>query len=196
MKSNEILEIFKMNNGILSNKDALQYGITRLQLHRLKEKGEIISVSRGVYTLVDELPDTMYIIQKHCQRGVFSHETALYLHEMSDRTPLKHVMTVPSNYNVTPLKKYSVKFRYVSPDLIELGKIRVKTNYGNFVYVYDVERTICDIINSRSSMDASIVNEAIRMYVATHKKKMAKLMLYANKMGIEKKLIDVMGVLL
>lgn len=60
------------------------------------------------------------------------------------------------------------------------------SDMGNEIPVYDVERTICDIIKSDTKMDSYVVNSAIRQYVKNGK--LSKLMVYASKMGIEKKL--------
>jgi predicted transcriptional regulator of viral defense system len=196
VKREEILEIINKNNGIISNKDALEYGITRVALHRLKEEGILRSVSRGVYSLNNESPDMMWIIQNRCRKGTFSHETALYFHDLTDQTPSEHVMTVPASYNTKTLKDLPVEFRYVKPEFIDLGKKKVKTNQGNDVFVYDLERTICDIIRNKESMDDHTVNYAIREYVYNKKSKISLLMIYAKKMGLEKKVRATMGVLL
>ncbi|MEA3422361.1 MAG: type IV toxin-antitoxin system AbiEi family antitoxin domain-containing protein [Bacillota bacterium] len=195
MNNKKILEIMHQNNGIISNKDALSYGISRIALHRLKQQGSICSISRGLYSLNDEIPDIMLIIQNRCTKGTFSHETALYFHDLTDRTPIKHVMTVASSYNAKSFKDLPVKFRYVKPFLIELGRKKMKTNQGNEVYVYDLERTICDIIRNKSSMDAGIVNSALRQYARSKKSKYSILMMYAKKLGLENKVRDTMEVL-
>lgn len=196
MKEDKILAIIRNHNGIISNKEALTYGISRVQLFRLKEKGLVRSLTRGLYCLGDEIPDMMLIIQTRCSRGTFSHETALYYHELTDRTPTEHVITVPASYNTTTLKNLPVKFRYVKPLYIDIGRKKMKTSQGNEVYMYDLERTICDIIRNKSSMDVSIVNFALREYARNSHSKISLLMLYAKKMGIEKKVRTTMEVLL
>lgn len=195
MKREKILEIINNNNGIITNKKALNYGITRTALHRLKEESVIYSVSRGLYSLNDEIPDTMVIIQSRCRKGTYSHETALYFHELTDRTPTQHVMTVPARYNTASFKDLPVSFRYIKPAYIEIGKTKMKTNQSNEVYVYDLERTICDIIRNKKSMEANVVNNALRQYAENKKHKYSILMIYAKKLGMEKKVRDTMEVL-
>ncbi|MBK5251838.1 MAG: type IV toxin-antitoxin system AbiEi family antitoxin domain-containing protein [Peptostreptococcaceae bacterium] len=195
MDRKKILEVMSNSNGIISTKEATNYGISRMALHRLKEQGAIRSVSRGVYCLNDEMPDTMLIIQIRCKRGTFSHETALYFHDLTDRTPSQHVMTVPANYNTTSLKDLPVKFRYVKPTLIDIGRKKMKTTQGNELYVYDIERTICDIIRNKASMDVNIVNSALRQYANSKKSKFSLLMIYAKKLQMEKKVHATMEVL-
>ena len=62
--------------------------------------------------------------------------------------------------------------------------------------MYDCERTICDIIRSRNKMDFNIVNSAIREYMKSKDKDLSQLMFYAREMGIERLVIEKLGVLL
>lgn len=195
MNKKKILEIMKNNNGIISNKESIKYGISRTALHRLKEEGEIYSISRGLYSLNDEIPDTMLVIQHRCKKGIFSHESALYFHELTNRTPSQHVMTVPASYNTTSMKDLPVKFRYVKLNFIEIGKKIMNTNQGNKIYMYDIERTICDLIRNKANMDVGIVNNALRQYANSNKSKYSLLMIYAKKLGIDKKVRNAMAVL-
>lgn len=196
MTKREVLEYIMDNNGVITTSEAEENGISRMFLSRLKKEGLIVNISRGVYSLRDELPDMMYIIQKRCRKGVFSNESALYIHELTDRTPLKHVITVPSDYNASNLKELPVKFKYSKSSLIDLGKVTMKSPQGNDIYVYDIERTICDIIKNKSKIDKTIVNVALRQYADQRRNRFSILMLYARKLGVEKKVLETMGVLL
>lgn len=51
MKKQQILDVLNSNNGIITNKEAVELGILRTTLYRLKEKGLMHSISRDVYSL-------------------------------------------------------------------------------------------------------------------------------------------------
>lgn len=116
-------------------------------------------------------------------------------HDLTDRTPNHHVVTVPANYNTTKLMDLPVEFRYLKPEIVDIGRKKMKTPQGNEVFVYDIERTICDIIRNKSSMDTNIVNNALRQYARSKKSRFSILMIYAKKLGIEKKVHKTMEVL-
>ncbi|MCH4891114.1 abortive phage infection protein [Acidaminobacter sp. JC074] len=196
MKSYEILRIIDENNGVITVKDALKLGISRSSLYRLKDKGKLQLISSGVFSLMNEIPDVMFIIHNRCRQGVFSHESALYLHDLTDRTPASHVLTVPANYNTSSMKDLPVSFKYVKPQVIDLGRIKMISPQGNEILVYDIERTICDVIKNKSNMDKYLVNNALRLYAERRKSKFSLLMIYAKKLGIEKKVLDTMEVLI
>ena len=46
-------------------------------------------------------------LQNRFKKGIYSHETALFLWDLTDRTPNRYCMTFPENYNLTnPKEEY------------------------------------------------------------------------------------------
>jgi len=56
-------------------------------------------------------------------------------------------------YNNVLIKDKNYQFFYLKDELYEIGITEMKTPYGNKVKVYDLERTICDIIKNRKRLD-------------------------------------------
>ncbi len=92
----KIRAILKEQNGILLTSDLLKYGIPRTYLSILEKKGEVQRISRGVYSATGYMVDEMVVIQARYKGAIFSHETAAYLLDLTDRTPLFYSVTVPS----------------------------------------------------------------------------------------------------
>lgn len=178
----------------ISTKELLVMGMSKSSISRLVSEGKLIRVSRGLYSIDDDFIDEMYVLHNRYKTAIFSHESALYLHGLTDRNPDIQVMTVGRNYKATPLKEYRVRFKYVDKAVLALGMEYKLSDMGNEIPVYDIERTICDIIKSDTKMDSYVVNTAIRQYV--RKGKLSKLMIYASKMGIEKKVRKKLEVLI
>jgi len=107
----------------------------------------------------------MYTLQVKSKRIVFSHETALYLHELTDRDPLEWSVTIPAGYNGSNLREAGIKVYTVKKELHLIGVTELKTLYGRSTKVYDKERTICDIVRNRNNMDVAILNEGIKRYL-------------------------------
>ena len=61
--------------------------------------------------------------------------------------------------------------------------------------VYDLEKTICDIIKNKKKIDGEIFNKAVREYFYSKKKNTLKLYEYAKKMNIYNKVRDTFEVL-
>jgi len=66
----------------------------------------------------------------------------------------------------------------------------------NTLIIYDLERTLCDVIRSRNKMDRQIVIEALKNYVRNKEKDLHRLYIYAENFGVEKILHQYLEVLL
>ena len=58
--------------------------------------------------------------------------------------------------------------------------------HGHELRVYGLERTLCDVLRSRSRLDVQIVNDAIKGYIKKPEKNLPRLMQYAEQFGIQK----------
>ena len=84
---------------------------------------------------------------------------------------------------------------YTKKELLDLGVINYKLDSGNVIRVYDLDKTICDIIKNKKKIDAEIFNKAIREYFYSKKKNTLKLYEYAKKMNIYNKVRNTFEVL-
>lgn len=190
---NEILKLF--DNGYLTTKDVIEHNIPRIYLSRLVHEHIIERVSRGIYIKSNDIPDDMVILQKKSKNAIYSHMTALYLYGLSNRIPIKYDITVNQGYNGKLQIENNVNLFYIKRDLLELGLISYNLNSGYEIKVYDLERTICDIIKSRNRLDQELVNKAIREYFYSKNKNILKLYEYAKKLGIYDKVRNIFEVL-
>ena len=184
------------NNGVLTTCDALHSGVSKDSFYSFVGEAGLVKVSHGVYTSPDVLSDEFYLLQVRFPKAVFSHETALYLHDLSDMEPMPLTVSVDSNYNASGLKASNVKVHFTKPEWYSLGISDLISPFGNKIKVYDAERTVCDIIRKCDNMDIAVFNHAIREYVSRSDKNYSRLSMYAKTMHIEKKLRERIGVLL
>jgi predicted transcriptional regulator of viral defense system len=180
----------------VSNRQAVEVGISRERLRLLANAGYLERVAAGVYISPDVLPDKMYVEQLRKPKIIFSHETALFFHELTDRDPLSYSVTVPQGYNTFALISGSLNVFTVKQEFYELGVVQMKTAFGHNVRTYCLERAICDCIRSRSRMDIAIVTDAIKCYAKRKDKNLHLLMEYAKSFRITKPLRSYMEVLL
>lgn len=129
--------------------------------------------------------------------GCFSHDEAFYYHGLSEREPLIHTFTVYSGYNANRLTKdKDKKAYYVKKELLDLGKITVRDNYNNDISMYDMERTICDLIRNRNSIEIQEFSAILKAYVSKSDKDLMKLMEYGKKFHIDNVIRRYMEILL
>lgn len=190
---NKILHLFK--NGYLTTKDVTDNNIPRIYLTKLIKENKIERVSRGVYINANVLVDEFVVLQGKSKYAIYSNETALYLHGFSNRIPIKYDITIKSGYKGSLQKEDNVNLFYTKNELLNLGVIDYKLDSGNIIKVYDLDKTICDIIKNKKKIDAELFNKAIREYFYSKKKNTLKLYEYAKKMNIYNKVRDTFEVL-
>ena len=191
-----IKNIINKQNGTLLSLDLDKNKIPRTYLSMMVAEGKIERIGRGIYVLPDLLEDEMLILQKKYPNLIYSHETALFLHELSDRTPFEYSVTVPSGYKVVNAINEKSKTYYVKKELHLMGTAEGKTSLGNTINIYNVERTICDILRSRNRIDIQIFSDALKRVVKRNDLDYALLMKYAKKLHVEKILNTYMEVLI
>ncbi|WP_373897828.1 type IV toxin-antitoxin system AbiEi family antitoxin domain-containing protein [Haloimpatiens sp. FM7315] len=189
-------DLIKENNGTIVTSDLDKFNIPRIYLTKLMDMGKIERVKRGVYVAVGEIEDEMFYMQTKYSKLIYSHETALFIHELTDRTPFEYSVTVPSGYKAPQNVSDNNKIYYIKRELHLLGVVTAKTSFGNEIKVYDVERTICDILRSRERIDIQIVTQALKDYVRLKTTDFNKLSEYAKVFRVNEILRKYMEVLL
>ena len=192
----ELTSIAQVHGGIIETRTAVAHGISKAMLSKLCRGNKIHRVAQGQYILPDDLQDELFSITKRSDKIILSHETALFLHSVSDRTPFGHAITVPSDYTVSASIRSECKIYYIKTELFDLGKTTIKTPAGNEVPVYDLERTVCDMIRSRNKVGTETFLAALKLYAASPKKDLNKLHSYAKTLRVANVLRPYLEVLL
>lgn len=188
---NKILKIMKKNNEIITPSQLEKKGISRVYLSRMEREGIIEKVDRGIYVTKDFKYDEYYLFQLKYPKAVFSYNTALYFYEMTERTPIKMDVTVYREYNPHRFKDF-VNVYKISKELYNLGVTEKKSPQGMKVKTYNLERTVCDIIKDKDSIDIEIRNKAIKKAIKSKEFNASKMFEYAKKMNIYDKVKNYM----
>ena len=187
-----IKQIMNINNGMLSTRMIEPLNISRQYLSIMENNNDIEKVSRGIYLSPSAFEDSYFSFQQKYKKAIFSHMNALYFYGMTEEFPYNYTVTVPQSYHVDTVNEKCNVF-YVSDDIYELGIVEIETPNGNKVRAYDKERCICDIIRSKGRMDLEQVKKTIKQYMQCKDKDMVKLSEYSKKMGINKKVMEMVG---
>jgi len=188
--------ILTQNGGTITTAQANDIGISNERLRLLIKSGDLERVSFGVYTSPDEFADKMYAAQLRRPKIIYSHETALFLHDLSDRDPIRYTVTVPTGYNATRLREDGFKVFTIKRELHDVGVTQLSTIFGYEVTIYGLERTVCDCLRSRNQMDIAVVTDAIKRYARRKEKNLYTLMQMAEMFNVAKPLRSYMEVLL
>lgn len=183
-------------NGLLITEKALAAGVSKAELYEYIKENNLERVAHGVYAKEDDLVDASYIVHLRCPKAVFSHDEAFYYHDLVDLEPMQTTVTIYTGYNTSRLVESGAKVYTVKKELLNLGLIEITDNFGNKLPMYNLERTICDLVRSRSSIEVQDFHTALKRYVTKQEKDLNRLISYAKLFRIEKKIRQYMEVLL
>ena len=188
--------LIKSSNGVITTKLADNHDIHREYLSEFVRQGKLERIAHGIYITPEVWEDKMLIFQLRKSKMVYSHETALFLNDLTDRDPVSYCVTVPTGYNTSKLKQDGLIVHTIKKELLDLGICTKQTSFGNDIRTYDMERTICDMLRDRKNQDIAVVSDALKRYARRSDKDLNKLMKYADVLRIEKVLRSYLEVLL
>lgn len=184
-KSVVLDKLVDAGNGYLTTAQVLESGISKPTLASYVKEQNLRRVGHGIYLADDAWEDSLYQLQLLNKKVIFSHETALFLHGLMEREPARICVTVPAGYNATHLRKRGIQVTQEKAETYGVGAGSVRTDFGNPVCAYDMDRTLCDIIKNKASMDVQVFQYAIKQYMVSNKKNLNHLGGYAKNLGIE-----------
>lgn len=195
-KFEQLDRLLESQDGMLRTAQAITAGISKPTFYQFVRVRGLEQVAHGIYLSKNAWVDSMYLLHLRCPQAIFSHETALFVHDLSNREPLEYSITVKTGYNPTRLKDDGIKVFTIKTELHEVGLSIARTSFGHNVSVYDKERTICDVLRSRSQIEIQTFQDALKAYVRRKDKDLRTLMQYAKLFRVEKILWQYLGVLL
>ena len=192
----KIISTMAKQSGLITTAQVSDAHIPRCYLSEMIKKGLIERVERGIYMLPEAWEDEMFLLQFRYSKGIYSHETALYLHGFTDRTPLKFVMTFPYGYNAKSIQNANISIKRNVSKLYEIGITQGESPCGNSIKLYDLERTLCDVVKGNNTCDIHIVNQAMKQYAGFKNKNISRLVKYAELLRVKTKIVKYMEILL
>ncbi|MFA7156004.1 MAG: type IV toxin-antitoxin system AbiEi family antitoxin domain-containing protein [Proteiniphilum sp.] len=191
-----LMHLASQTKGVLSTKDVVRAGIPKSAFYAFLEINQFERIGRGIYLSPDAWLDGMYVLSLRSPQSIFSHETALYLHDLTDREPIQYSVTLPTGYNPSKLVADGITVYTVKRELLHMGMTEKVTPFGHTVRVYDMERTVCDIVRSRKKGEAQTLQDALHHYTRRSDKHIGSLLHYARIFQVEKILNTYLEVLL
>ncbi|MBR1404892.1 MAG: hypothetical protein IJ558_12040 [Treponema sp.] len=179
-------------NGYITIQDCELLGIHKNVVFNMSKNNLLTRMASGIYALTQTIPDELFILHLRFPSLVFSHETALYYLGYSDQVPFQYSVTVPNGFHSVALKDYIVIQQ--KTDFIEQGKIEVETECKNKIPVYCIERTLCDLLHKPSNLDLERFIPAFKKYISSKERDNIKLLDFAKKLRVEKKIRTYMEV--
>ena len=87
-------QLMERQDGMLRTGEALAAGISKPVFYQFVRSRGLEQAAHGIYLSKDAWVDAMYLLHLRCPQAIFSHETALFFHDLTDREPMAYSVTV------------------------------------------------------------------------------------------------------
>ncbi len=192
----QIRKIVKNKNGIFRTADFLEQGFHNRLLNVLLRENKIIRLKRGLYQWIGGgEAEEAAVLCRLFPDAVLCMNSALYYHSYTDRTPERWHLAVDKDSNKSRFRiEYPlVKPYYITKEFMKIGVTSGEIN-GVPVKIFNKERTICDVLRYANKLDNELVNKAIQSFLSDRERNVRRLLDYAKKMRVYKKVQRWLGV--
>ena len=190
--------VIESKGGIAKSADFVAAGIRAVDVVSLCNAGYLDRVRHGYYQMAQQNDATEeQMLATLIPQGIVCVESALFHYGYSDFAPRKWSIAVPRTVSRAKLEvdNLPVQTYFVQQDLYELGKT-TGDFHGVTLPVYDRERTICDCFKYRSRLDTELFSKALNADANDPNMNLSNLSIYAKKLRVYKKVIELREVLL
>lgn len=198
-------------NGNIARKLMRKAKISKYYLDKFINNYELIEIATGMYVFPHKDVDAQFLFQLQYTKAVISHESALYMLNLSDVIPKQTIISMPKDYNFPQIKSNSSEYikiedgiynnnkslvlNYYQNDPLLLTKnnpivsnqiVTKKTIYKNPVKVTSAERTIADVFKQNANTEEEVKYEALKNYYNLYSKKDTRLRRVAKEQNVLK----------
>jgi predicted transcriptional regulator of viral defense system len=192
---NRIEKIFEINDGVVSTGTLLKSGINHYQINHLLKNGAIIKLKHGVYKWktddVNEWEDIVHLVPY----GVLCLFTAAFHYELTTFVSSTYHIAIPKKAKIVLPDYPPIQLYYWDTTAFNLGIVETIIQEKT-VKIYDLEKTVCDIIRFRNKVGIDIAKEVLKNYLKRSDRNIAKLNEYARHLNISTVLSNFLTILL
>ncbi len=194
MDVKNIENIFHQNSEILKTSELYSNGITKYEVKKLTDMGVLERISQGYYKLSDEDISDVKLIALMIPQAVLCFDSALFYYGYSDRTPREWHLAVDKDSSKSKVRiDYPlIKAYFVEHEIFEMGIEKIVIEDVE-MKIYSRDKLLCDCLKYERKMDIEIFNKALLNYIKDPQKNISKLLEYAKKRGVTKKVYDKIG---
>lgn len=179
--------LIREKSGIIRTTEAIQAGIHPRILYELRDAGELVQMSRGIYRLADMQPVSnidIVTVAARIPRAVICLVSALAFHDITTQIP--HAVSIALEKGAeTPRLDYPpITVHRFSGDTLIQG-IQEHTVDDVRVRAYSPEKTLADCFRFRNKLGMDVVLEALRLYKARKSFNIGELLKYARICRVE-----------
>lgn len=166
--------------------EAVDAGVSRTTLHRLRERGALVSVGRGVL----QLPEAgmgalsgLAIVSARAPSGTICLNSALAYWDLTDEVPAKVHLAVPRGAHRPTIAQPPTRVHVFDADTFELERREAMTDADEPFWIYSPERSIVDAMRMSRWVGRDVALHALRRYTQQRGARPARLTELGRRLG-------------
>jgi predicted transcriptional regulator of viral defense system len=162
-------EIALGNQGAITLLNARNAGIQASTIYKLRDAGELVCISRGVYQLADagdlsSASPEYLAIRSRIPHGVLCTISALYHYELTTEIPNCVHLGIRRN-NAVPRMDYPPVEIYRMPEAVFSHGVQSLTINGVEMNIFTPEKTLADCFKYRNRLGVDVVIDGLKRYL-------------------------------
>jgi predicted transcriptional regulator of viral defense system len=170
---------------VFRSRDALAVGVSWRDLYELRDSGEIVELSRGLFQLAESVGVGNIDFVAVCARvphGMIVMDSALSYWDLTDEIPSSVHVAVAEGSHRPVIDHPPTTVHVFGAATFELGRLLVRDSAGTQFWISDRERTVVDAFRLRHLVGESVAYRALRRYLGQSRPKPGRLMDVAREL--------------
>ena len=186
------------NKKLYTIKELKSLDLSYYIINKLVKQNKLQKLSYNVYenTNYKEQESDFYYVTAFIPSGVICLMSAAVYYNLTTYIPNEINVAIERSHKVSTLPEWPpINIIYFSPKRLEIGVIKKKEAENEFK-IYDIEKTVIDIIFYRNKIGIEQTKEILLNYLSLPQRNLNKLHQYAKLLNCEKILNTYMEVLI
>lgn len=165
-----------------------QMGYSYYRIGKLESEGVLMRVNRSTYENLTYTGDEndYYSAEAFVPNGVICLMSAARYYELTNYLPDAVDVAIERKKKVVTLPEWpKIKIYYFDPLRMNFGVSKIKNGENSF-HIFDIEKTVIDIIYYRNKVGIEETSEVLKNYLKLNNRKIDKLYNYAKQLRCEK----------
>jgi predicted transcriptional regulator of viral defense system len=168
MKPSEVIDIARRAGGISSAAELIESGARWEDLYQLRDSGELIELSRGVYRVADA-PETAHLdlvaVCRRAPEGMICLNSAASFWDLSDEMPAAVHLAIARGRHRPKIAYPPTRVHVFAAATFSLGRQMEEIDSGEMIAISSKERTVVDLMRLRSRVGRDLALGALRRFL-------------------------------
>jgi predicted transcriptional regulator of viral defense system len=199
MRPSEVIDIARRAGGISSAAELIESGARWEDLYQLRDSGELIELSRGVYRVADA-PATAHLdlvaVCRRAPEGMICLNSAASFWDLSDEMPDAVHLAIARGRHRPMIVYPPTRVHVFAAATFSLGREMKEIDSGETIAISSPERTVVDLMRLRSRVGRDLALGALRRYLQGSDAKPGELLALARRLRVGSVMVEAMEPLL